>query len=67
MPAVAATTAPPVVVLSKLPELTELMARLVVVAWVVVACSAVKFCRVEEAEARKPLLKVCKREKVLVV
>ena len=44
MPATAATSAPPLVVLSKLPDAMLEIAKLVVVACVVVPKSAVKFC-----------------------
>ena len=46
-------SAPPVVVLMRAPEAIEEMAREVVVAWLVVAKRAVKFCKVEEPVARK--------------
>ena len=55
--------APPVVVLRRLPEVIEEMAKDVVVAAVVVEKSPVKFCRVEEPEASK-FPTVTKLEKV---
>ncbi len=52
MPATAAITAPPVVVLRREPEEMEEMAKEEVVACEVVAFSAVRFWKVEEAVAR---------------
>ncbi len=60
----AAITAPPVEVFNKEPETMEEMARLVVVAWVVVERSAMKPpVKVEDAVERKP----CKKPRVLEV
>lgn len=57
MPATAARI-PPVLPVLRREEMTEEMAKLVVVAWVVVAWRAVKFWRVEEALERNPPVSV---------
>ena len=53
MPETAAMMAPPVVVLRRLPEAIEEIAKFVVVAWVPVAFTKVKFWRVVEEVARR--------------
>lgn len=65
-------SAPPVVALSSEPEAIEETARFVVVAWDVVAFSAVKFWSVVEPVARmfdavRPALNVCAPVKVFAV
>src|ERR1700693_3058367 len=52
--------APPVVVFRRLPEAIEVMAKDVVVAWLVVALSAVKLPSVEDALVRSPPVRVAR-------